>query len=249
MSTNATSDVGGIAKRTILSIGIVIAAVILGNLGYLALQRSLEAVAGGIGAGPDLFVSLIGLQIAFAAVALLALSKVVGWESVFVGRPDGNARLVVAVGAGLAASVELLRQLAVRFTALEAASTLPTEGEIGAGAMLAVVAATVLVAPLGEELLFRGVVQDYVAGASASAVGIAVATLLFVPLHSLGILTTAPNVAAALAAFAPVTVLSVAAGVAYVRTENLTVPILLHVTYNLLTVVIAVAVVDASTLQ
>ncbi|MEE4304558.1 MAG: CPBP family intramembrane glutamic endopeptidase [Wenzhouxiangella sp.] len=78
-----------------------------------------------------------------------------------------------------------------------------------------------VLAGVGEELLFRGVVQDGLAASSSPTVGILVASLLFGAAHAVSL----PYLAVA-------TVMGLYLGVLYHWSGNLLVPILVHALYD-----------------
>lgn len=242
MTRTASVDVGGTVKRTIGFVALVVTISLLGETLVGVGLPALERVAGAPSSGTVLIVGLLALQVPMVVAALLFIRFVVGREFVTFRWPSERAGIVAGVGALLAATVELGRQLAVLFTSLEAASTVPTQLDVSPHAAGLFLAGILFLAPVVEELLYRGVVQQYVADASSDAVGIAVATVLFVGIHNSALLATAPNAAAAAAGFAPLIAVSVAGGVAYAWTENLTVPVLLHVSYNFLVWIVGLVV-------
>lgn len=240
MSTG-TQTGGSALKRTAGSVGLVaggfVTAVLLGLVvGFVAAAAGIELTRDVI-AAIDLPLTQAGLAVA----ALAFLARVGGWNFVSIRVPTSREALTAAGVVAVGVAAESARQLAVRFTSLEAASTLSADQEVAAWVGVVVLASAILVAPVVEELLFRGVVQRWVREASSVPVGIAVATIAFVPIHGLGIVG-APSTASALSLVAVLTVVSVALGVAYARTDNLAVPMLGHAAYNASTVVVGLLV-------
>jgi len=96
------------------------------------------------------------------------------------------------------------------------------------------------IVPIVQETFFRGLVQRYVGAISTSAVGIAVATLCYVLFNSLLALHLAwVGVVMFAAGQVGLTVLlSVVLGVAYDRTENLTVPTVISVTHGIIVTIV-----------
>lgn len=235
--TNAHSA-RSIASRTGVSLGLVIGAVIVANL------LGLGAMAGVGDVGPTwgLVLSLLATEAAFVAVAIAFTAAALDRSFVPVRVPTGAELRAGAVPLLAAVAVETGRQLGVAFTPLNPAGTVPIPDDPNAVGLVALVAVAVLIAPPAEEFLFRGVIQRYVREGSSVRVGVAVATLVFVPVHGLGILATTTSATAALATVATLVVVSVAVGVAYARTDNLAIPIVVHAAYNAATVVVGIAI-------
>lgn len=232
MIQSVTIDAGSTVKRTI---GFVVMLVAVSFVGMSVVRvgiPALENVVGAVGPGATILVGLFALQLPMAIAAVLFLQFVVGWQFVSLEWPTRTAAITVVVATLLVGTVEAIRQLAVLFTALEAAGTVEMSEGISAPAAALLLFAMLFLVPIVEEVLFRGVIQQYVGAVATDGVGIAVATVLFVGIHLDQVAASATSVAGAIAALLPVTALSVAAGVAYARTENLSVPILIHVAYN-----------------
>jgi membrane protease YdiL (CAAX protease family) len=103
-------------------------------------------------------------------------------------------------------------------------------------AVWALVASAVLLAPISEEVLFRGFLQSFflrVLGSSWGAILLAAA--LFALAHVGAGITEGQE-----HAIAPIFILGVAMGIAYERTRNLVVPILMHLGFNALNVLLAI---------
>jgi hypothetical protein len=240
--TTENARTGPVAKRIGVSVGLVTSGVVVGLVFAIALGFGVAAATGGV---PTDFVGVLDLvttQAGFAVVALGFLAGVTGWQFVEIRRPTRSELRLVAPALATVLTIEALRQLAVRQGYVGAAGTLSTPEEASATAVAVLLGLTVLVAPPVEELFFRGVVQQYVAAAASPAVGIVVATTLFVPVHGLGILLTASSLLAAIVVVLVLAVLSTVLGYAYARTQNLAVPMAIHAGYNLLTIFVAIGV-------
>ncbi|UVE50755.1 CPBP family intramembrane metalloprotease [Haloferax larsenii] len=245
---SATEDrrPSAIAKRIGVSIALVTGSVVLGLAFAVALGFGVAAATGGLPADFVSVLDLVTTQSGFAVVALGFLGGVTGWQFVEIRKPTRSELRLVSPALATVLTIEALRQLAVRQGYVGVAGTLSTPGEMSATAVAILLGATVLLAPPVEELFFRGVVQQYVADIASPAVGIAVATILFVPVHGLGILLTASSLMAAVVVVLVLAVLSTVLGVAYARTQNLAVPIAIHAGYNLLTIFVAIGVQQVS---
>ncbi|WP_195892438.1 CPBP family intramembrane glutamic endopeptidase [Halopiger goleimassiliensis] len=185
-----------------------------------------------LGPGGALLVQLLGLQATFALIGVAFLRGVVGRDFVPITRPTRSDVAIAAAAIGATLVLAALHALGIRLTTLEAAGTVPIPAEIDPGAVLVVFAAAILVPSVVEELLFRGIVQRYVSEVSSIGVGIAVATVLFVPVHGAGIIATAPTAVAGLAVAGLLATVSIVIGFSYARTDNFVVPILVHAGYN-----------------
>lgn len=184
----------------------------------------------------------LATQVGFLVGALGFLRWKSDPEFLLVRRPTGRELGVGAAALVLAVGAEVGRRLVVRFTTVESAGTVPAMEDPATVTLVGIVAFTVLVAPPVEELLFRGVVQRYVAEASTATIGIAVATVLFVPMHGLQVLTSAPGVPAVAATLTALAVVSISIGAAYARTDTVAIPVGVHVCYNASSLAIGVAV-------
>jgi len=232
----STPTVRGTAKRTGISLAVVIGAVVLAGLVYVGVT-----IAFGDLGEHRVVVDLLATDISFLLVGL-AFLRWSGAQPITVDRPTASDLRVGGFALVVAVLAEGTRQVLVALTAVGAGGTVPASETIGFGAALAMIAMMVLVAPPVEEFLFRGVIQRYVRDVSSTKVGIAVATLLFVPIHALGILMTAVNASGVIALVGTLVVVSVAFGISYARTDNLIVPIGIHAAYNATTVVIGIVV-------
>jgi hypothetical protein len=240
--TTGNWSAGRIAKRIGISVGLVTSSLVVGLVCSIALGFGIAAVTGGL---PTDFVSaleLVSTQSGFAVVALAFLGGVTGWQFVEIRRPTRSDLRLVVPALVIVLTTEGLRQFAVRQGYLGVAGTLSTPEGMSATAVAVLLGLTVVLAPPVEELFFRGVVQQYVADAASPTVGIAVATMLFIPVHGLGILLTASSLLAAIGVVLVLALLSTVLGVVYARRRNLAIPILIHAGYNLLTIFVAIGV-------
>lgn len=96
--------------------------------------------------------------------------------------------------------------------------------------LLALVPLSFLAIGLGEELVFRNIVQKYLYDAFSRPAAVLMASLSFGAVHFQQY--AAPNPVATLTTLCIVTVLSLVLGWVYYRTENLLVPIFVHGAFN-----------------
>ena len=230
MST--TTSTRSIAKRSGVSLGLVLAAVLLGGLGAVSFVEGAVGDPEGLGEGWLLVIQVAASQIGFALAAAAFLWFGPGWPFVAIDRPSTRGLRVGAVALGLAVAIEGLRQLTVLLTDLGAGGTVPVAENPEPLAAAVLVAFMIFGAPVAEELLFRATIQQYVTNVSSPAIGITVATLLFVPVHAIGILIASPTTVGAAAVVVALAGVSVAFGLAYEKTGNLAVPIGVHASYN-----------------
>ena len=242
-ATASSIDTRRTAKRTATAVGLLVGSLVLGIVvaigGFIAADL-LGALTETRKTILEMLASELGYLLAgLAFLAFASDGSFISWR-----RPTASELRLVVLGIGAVTAVEGLRQVGVGLGMLERAGSVSVSGDLGLVATLAIVALLVLVAPLMEELFFRGVLQRYVGNVSSPTVGIAVATALFVPMHVLGIMGTTSSLPAVLAGLLVVGVLSVVVGWAYARTDRLLVPIAIHAGYNTLAIGIGVLVIE-----
>lgn len=239
MSTNSTDDSSAIL-RAAGSFGLVLAALAVATAAGVALL--LAETAFDLGTNAVTVANFVLSQGAFLVVAIPFLALVTGWSLVSARVPDRSDLLVLVVGLAVAVAVEVARQVAIQLTSLSQAGTVSLEEGLATWAIAVALVVVVVVAPVVEELFFRGIVQGWIADASSARAGIAVATLLFVPIHGMQIALFSPDVVSAVSVVLVLVVVSVVLGVAYARTGNIVVPMLLHGAYNASSAVVPTAV-------
>lgn len=136
------------------------------------------------------------------------------------------AGTVVLLGAVVAVSL-LFRALGVP-AAQSAIEQQATEGD--PSFLLVLVPLSYLAIAPGEELVFRNVVQKYLGEHFSSWAAVVVASVVFAAVHFQQYAD--PNPVATLNTLVVILFLSLVLGFAYERTENLTVPILIHGSIN-----------------
>lgn len=187
---------------------------------------------------PLAFGELFALSIAFFGVGLVLVAV---WFVTTTGRGFGYFRLGVpgvrdllyTIGGVLA-----LFAVAIVVGLVYSALNVPTaentiEGaarEGGAEVLLWAIPLAWLAIGLGEELVFRGVIQNYLEEAFSATGAILASSVIFALVHIPAYYT--PDPLAMTSVLAVVFALSVILGITYVRTRNLLVPILIHGTYN-----------------
>ncbi|SEO43347.1 hypothetical protein SAMN04487948_102402 [Halogranum amylolyticum] len=231
VSTSPTDQSGRLPSRVravLVATGLVAAAVLLSLVVGVAV--ALPLLLGGFDptSGVVLVASLLATQLSFAVVAALYLWRrewSVAW-SVPTGRDllwvAGGVVVTVTAALGLLALSERLGVEPVESVVEAPVLADPTLLLALAGLSL------VLVAPV-EELLFRGVVQGRLRRTFGAPVAVGVASLLFASIHLLNLVTVGVG---AVVMVAVIFVVGAVLGVAYERTDNLLVPVLVHGVYN-----------------
>jgi membrane protease YdiL (CAAX protease family) len=169
--------------------------------------------------------------VGFGGVALLYLryrDRGIG----YVGLDVPSLRDVAFVIAGYLASFALLVVASVVLTQTGTEAAPNTAAEVGMEnpeiLLLLVPASFLLIAP-GEELLYRGVVQNRLGEALPAPVAIVLASLIFASIHFFS-LSGAPQ--ARLVSISVLVLPTLVFGTVYELTDNLVVPSLIHGAYN-----------------
>ncbi|WP_380679416.1 CPBP family intramembrane glutamic endopeptidase [Salinigranum sp. GCM10025319] len=217
-----------------LVVALVVAAVGI-VAGTALVYGSLRAVtSAGIRVTPFALIvtSLVLLQgVAFGGVALAYL-RLRGLTAAYLGvrLPSLQEVGAIVVGYVVALGVAITGALVVAASGVEAGSN--QAAEIGAQnpeVLLLLIPASLLLIGPGEELLFRGVVQNRLREAFGPVAAVALAAAIFAAIHFLA-LTGAAN--ARLVSIVVLFFPSLVFGAVYEFTENLVVPALVHGAYN-----------------
>ncbi|SDM09102.1 hypothetical protein SAMN04487949_0810 [Halogranum gelatinilyticum] len=216
-------------RAVLVALGLVLGALLVSTL--VGVGVALPLILGGgfePTSGTVLVASLFATQVSFVVVALLYLRRR-EWD---VSLSVPTTRELKWVGGGVVATVVAAFGLLALSNAL---GVEPVESVIEAPilanpTLLLVLAglSIVLVAP-AEELLFRGVVQGRLRRTFGAPVAVGVASLLFASIHLLNLVTVGSG---AVVMVGVIFVVALVLGVAYERTGNLAVPILVHGAYN-----------------
>jgi len=228
---------------------------------YLGAQLLLQLVIGfglvGTGlVGPELLdpqaggAMLLGLVVASQTLGLLLVVAYLRWRGVelrpLVGTSRPLGRLVGrGVGLGLLAIAgsTIVVSLLVALTGSDASPEQVLTGgitETPLQLVLAVIAAVVL-APLAEELLFRGLLHRALRRRLALVPATALSSILFALVH-LDVLLSQPL------AIVGLVLVGVILALAYERTGSLVIPVVIHAVHNAVTIV-AVVVTGALDLE
>ena len=218
-----------------------------------ALVVAVALAAVGIGVGV-LLVGVVAFGLTLAGVSItpllsivlsLALATGVGFGGValaylhyrgqgieYVGLAVPSIREVAFVVAGYVASFALLILASVVLTTTETETAPNTVAEVGAQnpeiLLLLIPASFLLIGP-GEELLYRGVVQNRLGEALPAPAAIVLASLLFASIHYFS-LAGAPR--ARLVSISVLVLPTLVFGTVYELTDNIVVPALIHGAYN-----------------
>ena len=233
-----------------VSVGLASAAIAV----YLAMQLVVQLVVGIValgldlldpallepgGGGPALLALVVGSQVVGLGAAVLLVRR----RGVVLGDVLGPVRPLLrkvgtGVGLGVAALLgsTLLVTLLVTLSGSEAApEQVLTEQLLGGPVelVLAVLAAVVM-APVAEELLFRGLLHRALRRRSPAVAATLLSSVLFAVVH-LDVAVSQPL------GLVGLTLVGVVLAIAYERTGSLVVPVVIHATYNGLTILLVVA--------
>ncbi|BAY29243.1 abortive infection protein [Nostoc carneum NIES-2107] len=203
-------------------VGLVVFEIVGFGVGSQLKRLGLDPVVYGL-----VFTSLSGIA-GFAAVALLRIRSV----SAFGVRRVSRRWLLIAIGVGLVAFV--LKGLAVLGWIQITGNTNNVQGvytEGGSGGVLSLVLAALflgIVTPLGEELLFRGVVANALLR-YGSFIGVVGSTVIFALGHGINIVFPAAVVA------------GLATAEVFRRSGSVWTAVIVHVVFNLPTIPVMVA--------
>ncbi|MFC6904222.1 type II CAAX endopeptidase family protein [Halalkalicoccus tibetensis] len=210
----------GFAGFAVGSIFTLVAAALLGAFGIDVFGRPVLQIVVGV-------VTLQGLG--FGSVALFYLStRDEGFDLLMLSMPD--LRDLIWIAAGLVSLfVVLIGVSLVQMTfGIESAEHgLQELGTQNPEILLVLVPLSILLVGPGEELLFRGVIQQLLRNRFGVAVGIAIASVIFAVAH-VGSLTGE----GLLPTLVTYVLLSVVLGVSYEYSENLVVPSVIHGLFN-----------------
>ncbi len=232
--SGSMSNLRIIVKRVGIVVGLVLTGVGLGILFGIGLGFSFAAIGGNPDPGTITVLNIFASQAGFAVATLGFLWIVAGVDFVETDYPNPEKSRLLIGGLLTVLTVETVRQAAVGIGLLQPGGTLPISGDLPFLTLLGIYLLVIGVTPLVEELLFRGVIQQYVTDVSTKHVGILVATVLFVPIHGFGIVLTTSDLLAIGSIVGVLAVFSVVLGIVYHRTENLLAPVLVHAGYNAL---------------
>ncbi|MGQ4556636.1 CPBP family glutamic-type intramembrane protease [Halobellus sp. GM3] len=225
---SAAAVVRALAVAIALSVGGIAAGAILVIAAAVALGRS------GVAVTPLLSIVLslaLATGIGFGGVAFGYL-RYRGRGIEYVGLAVPSLRDVAFVVAGYVASFALLlvASVVLSSTGTEAAPNSVAEvGMENPEILLLLVPASFLLIGPGEELLYRGVVQNRLGEALPAPLAIVLASLIFASIHYFS-LSGAPE--ARLVSISVLVLPTLVFGTVYELTDNLVVPALIHGAYN-----------------
>lgn len=227
-----------VAKHITVAVGVVALATIAAELAVFGLAVT---VAAQLSLGSLAVVAAVTTQTLLAVAAVGFVWYAGSWSAIPIQIPSRRDLRYAVVGVGGLFAVLAVHRLAIHFSLVGEGGTLALDGEIGLLATVGLVIMVALLAPVVEELLFRGVIQQYVQSVSSTAVGIGVAAVLFAGIHLSQALAFSASLRAAAAQLVVLAVLGVILGIAYEKTRNLAVPILMHAAYNIPQIALLVA--------
>jgi membrane protease YdiL (CAAX protease family) len=226
----------GRASSPLRSVVVALTVAVVGiGAGVALVFGSLRAASvGGVRVTPTVRVvaSLVLLQIvAFGGVTAVYLRyRGLTTDYLRVRVPSLRDAGAVVVGYVVAIGVAFAGTVAVSVTGVQTGSNQAAEiGMENPEVLLVLIPASFLIIGPGEELLFRGVVQNRLRETFDVAPGIAIASAIFAAVHFLALTGgTGGRLVAIVVLFFP----SLVFGAVYEYTENLVVPALVHGAYN-----------------
>ena len=218
-------------REVAVRVGQAVLAVVSAVVAASVLVSAAEALAVALGFGAesvaaDVFVT-VGNAAGFAVAGLLFLFYAGDIDLLRLRRPTARDAVVAAVG-----SIGLIAAGYGILFAFSAAGLAPSTNRAlqnPPGYFLLMIPLSFLTVAVGEELLFRGVVQGELRRALGPAGAIAGASLLFGLLHYLAGTGTATE---RLVYVAVAALLGVGLGAMYEYTDTLVVPVAVHGAYN-----------------
>jgi membrane protease YdiL (CAAX protease family) len=228
----STNNLLGSAWSLLAGLLLGVGGLIFGSVLVLAAQ--LVALGIGFELTPlsTITISLILLQgIAFGGVALV-YSAVRGLGLDYFGVRIPSLRDIAAVVLGYFGALGAVIVSAIVISLLSVQPGANQVGEIAAqdpNVLLLLIPASFLLIGPGEELLFRGVVQNRIRESFGPVPGILLASIIFASIHYVALTGGAGG------RFVTIAILlfpSLIFGTAYELTDNLTVPALIHGAYN-----------------
>jgi len=228
-------DVTGQAIVVGIGIGVGVFAYLLVGMLTDALSGAAVSVIGEPGTILGRTLETVGLGLGMvtgAGVYLVVFDR--GLEYVDLRRPSRRAMGYVLAAVLVSFATSMTVTTLVEILEFEAARSGSEGGEQVPALYLVLMALSIGIIGPAEELVYRNVVQKSIAEAVSLPVGIGVATVVYVAVHVPALFLGGGSVTAVLPAVVVLTVLSVALGMSYARTENLVVPALAHGLYNAL---------------
>ncbi|WP_394348811.1 CPBP family intramembrane glutamic endopeptidase [Halobellus captivus] len=217
-----------------LVVAALLSVVGIGVGGILVIATALVLGAAQVAITPLLSIVLslaLATGIGFGGVALLYL-RYRGKGLEYVGLSVPTLRDVGFVVSGYVASLALLVLASMVITSVGAEAAPNTTAEMGMEnpeiLLLLIPASFLLIGP-GEELLYRGVVQNRLSEALPAPLAIFLASLIFAAIHYFS-LSGAPQ--ARLVSISVLVLPTLVFGTMYELTDNLVVPALIHGAYN-----------------
>lgn len=215
-----------------LFVGIVVASLIVGILfangidvrdrTFLSLVVSLVSIQGvGLSVIGLVYLAGTGRGVSYLRARLPSLRDV-GWV---VGGTIAIFALLVVV----ATAIGVITQATGVETAQNSAVTAAQENP---SVLLLMIPAAFLVIGPAEELMFRGIIQNRLREVFGAVGAIGVASVIFGLGHVTALTGGQGGIAAIALPLAALSLLSVVFGVAYERTDNLVVPVLIHGAYD-----------------
>jgi len=217
----------------------LVVAILLATVGIAVGVALVGAAALGLTAAGVEITPLFGIVLSLALATgvgfggvALAYLQIRGRGLDYVGLAVPSVREVAYVVAGYVASFALLLVASAVLTATEteaAPNTVAETGQQNPEILLVLIPASFLLIGPGEELLYRGVVQNRLGEALPAPAAIGLASLIFASIHFFS-LAGAPR--ARLVSISVLVLPTLVFGTLYELTDNIAVPALIHGAYN-----------------
>jgi len=214
------------------AIGLTYSSTLIGGIVVLITTSALAAIGIDLTSRPSrrLVLNTIMLQgVTFGGLALLYLKvRDLGYEFVQIGVPDTRDVIVTVVGVITLLGFLFAASTIISLLGIESAQNQIMEaGQSNPEVFLLLVPLSFLVVGPGEELLYRGIVQGTLQETLNPARAVVLARALFASIHLFSLSGEGKIV------YIGITfILALVLGAAYVYTENIAVPAVIHGAYN-----------------
>jgi membrane protease YdiL (CAAX protease family) len=214
------------------ALGLTYGSYLVGSVVILAVVTSFGLLGVDLSSRPGLrlFLVTVFLQgVTFGGITLLYLKRRdLGFDFIPVNVPDKRESVVIVGGIIALLGLLFVASSVVSALGLSSAQNQIVEvGQENPGVFLLLIPLQFLLVGPGEELLYRGLIQGRLRETLHPARAIVLASALFASIHLFS-LTGDGKLVYVGTAF----VLALVLGIAYEYTENITVPVVVHATYN-----------------
>lgn len=230
METSTTA--GDVVRSVLVAVAVAIVGLVGGSLLVIAATVGLQGVGLELTPFTLIVLSLVLVQgVAFGGVALSYLGyRNLGFDYVGVRVPSLRGLFFAVGGYVLAFALAIAGVLVVSATGVQASSNQVAQlGAENPEVLLLLIPASFIFIGPGEELLFRGVVQNRIREALGAVPSIVLGAAIFASIHFTALTgATGGRLVSIAILFFP----SLVFGTVYELTDNLAVPVLIHGAYN-----------------